>query len=290
MASRSRREARTRRRGPARSGRPRPPPHASALVPHRRRAALELRGATPAPPAPARAPARRLPLDDRVLARARHGRARAPFADRRWEAFCFGTRLTRVTRALPVRPGGARARRRRGARLGRRHADRRLAEGAPRPARPRRPRAAPSSCSAPTGSRSATRSCSRRRWSASAARAPPSGSTREGAPAYEPIGSDATAYPRTNRRRTDTTPGLSAHEPRDGLRPSYEDRSITGCHGVRGDAAPPYDKGPVSTVRLSKMRACLGTRERAGGLVGSVKPSATGMTSSWWRTRSRSSE
>ena len=58
--------------------------------------------------------------------------------DRRWEAFCFGTRLTRVTRARHV-PAGARARRgRRGHGLGRRDANRRVAEGVLRPLRARR--------------------------------------------------------------------------------------------------------------------------------------------------------
>ena len=58
------------------------------------------------------------------------------------EAFCFGTRLTRVTRSLaaadPTRPGASRCR---GRRLGRRHAHRRIAQGLPRRARSRRARA-----------------------------------------------------------------------------------------------------------------------------------------------------
>ena len=64
-------------------------------------------------------------------------------ADPRWEAYCFGTRLTRLTRVLgPTNPDAAlRAGRGRGVRLGRRHPDRRVAQelpGQPGRGRPRR--------------------------------------------------------------------------------------------------------------------------------------------------------
>ena len=91
---------RTRRRESARVGQPDLRRDAAPLVPHRRRAARP-RLAPPAHPAAAAdPPARCLGLDGLLLARARHVRARGAQADRRWEAFCFGTRLTRVTRAL----------------------------------------------------------------------------------------------------------------------------------------------------------------------------------------------
>ena len=63
-------------------------------------------------------------------------------ADPRWEAYCFGTRLTRLTRVLgPRRPRrGAAGGRGRGVRLGRWHADRRVAQALPRHRRPDRAR------------------------------------------------------------------------------------------------------------------------------------------------------
>ena len=90
---------RTRRREPSRAGRPTSgddPP----LVPHRRRAAR----ARLAPPAEAVSAAILL-LDvsgsmdaySRALVMFAHAALRS---DRRWEAFCFGTRLTRITRQL----------------------------------------------------------------------------------------------------------------------------------------------------------------------------------------------
>ena len=89
-------------------GRPRPSQDAPPLVPERRRAAR-----APVPRAPS--PSRRLVLVlDVSGSMADYSRALLVFAhaalraDRRWEAFCFGTRLTRVTRALAVtRPNEA---------------------------------------------------------------------------------------------------------------------------------------------------------------------------------------
>ena len=88
-------------------------------------------------------------------------------ADRRWEAFCFGTRLTRLTRALASSdPDQALlSRRRPSRRLGRRHADRR--DAARRSSTATATAASPaarSSSSARTASRSATRRSSPRRW------------------------------------------------------------------------------------------------------------------------------
>ena len=99
-------------------------------------------------------------------------------ADRRWEAFCFGTRLTRLTRAFDTRdPDEALARATKdavdwdgGTRIGdsvKAFLDEFGHSGW---------RAAPSSSSAPTASTSAIQSCSERRWPGSpASRTPSSG-------------------------------------------------------------------------------------------------------------------
>ena len=125
-------ERRTRRRGPARAGRPRPAADAAPRAAHRRRAGRA--GVARPPPAgaggscssstsPARWP--------RTRARSSCSPTPRCAADQRFEAFSFGTRLTRLTRPLPTaRPDEAlRRAAARERRLGRRHPHRRLAEG-----------------------------------------------------------------------------------------------------------------------------------------------------------------
>ena len=96
---------RTRRTAPAPLGpHARPAPHGPRDDAHARRAVDAVLAPAPAAAAPADPDPRRLRLDGRLLAQPAAVRAtRPPRAPSRVEVFCFGTRLTRITRALERR-------------------------------------------------------------------------------------------------------------------------------------------------------------------------------------------